>query len=124
MGQDGHDRGAKVIATAFADSDSTSTSGRCSRRRAKRPAWRSKTTCTSWAFRASLAVTRRSCPELIAELQRLGRGDILVFVGGVIPPRDYDMLRHGGRRGHFRPGQRDPVCAQEILDRLMGAARA
>jgi methylmalonyl-CoA mutase len=63
MGQDGHDRGAKVIAPRSPTSASTSTWGRCSKRRRRQPAARSRTTCTSSASRARPPGTRRSCPS-------------------------------------------------------------
>ena len=63
-------------------------------------------------------------PELIAELKRFGRDDILVYVGGVIPPRDYDCLREAGVAGVFGPGSVIPVCAQQILNTLMESIRA
>jgi len=124
LGQDGHDRGAKVIATAFADVGFDVDVG---------PLFQTPREAARMAIEndvhvlgvSSLAGGHKTLvPETIAELRRLGRGDILVFVGGVIPPRDYDMLRHAGVAGIFGPGSVIPVCAQEILDRLMGAARA
>jgi methylmalonyl-CoA mutase len=60
-------------------------------------------------------------PEVIAELKRLGRADILVVVGGVIPPQDYDFLSRVGAAGVFGPGTVIPVCAQKILDALSGS---
>ena len=58
-------------------------------------------------------------PEVIAELKKLGREDILVFVGGVIPPQDYEFLNTAGMAGVFGPGTVVPVCAQQILKTLM-----
>ena len=124
LGQDGHDRGAKVIATAFADVGFDVDVG---------PLFQTPREAARMAIEndvhvlgiSSLAGGHKTLvPETIAELQRLGRGDILVFVGGVIPPRDYDSLRQAGVAGIFGPGSVITVCAQEILDRLMGAARA
>jgi methylmalonyl-CoA mutase len=57
-------------------------------------------------------------PETIAELRRLGRGDILVVVGGVIPAADREFLRKAGVADVFGPGSVIPVCAQAILDAL------
>ena len=57
-------------------------------------------------------------PEVIQELKRLGRQDILVVVGGVIPPQDFEALRKAGAAGVFGPGTRIPVSAQEILHLL------
>jgi methylmalonyl-CoA mutase len=63
-------------------------------------------------------------PEVIAELKKLGRQDILVFVGGVIPRQDYEALFQAGVAGVFGPGTVIPVCAQNILTALIGSARA
>ena len=93
MGQDGHDRGAKVVATAYADLGFDVDIGPLvpdSRRKPR--AWRPKTTCTSSASARWPAATRRLCVQLIAELKKIGRDDIMVVVGGVIPPQDYDFL--------------------------------
>jgi len=57
-------------------------------------------------------------PEVIRELKRLGRPDILVVVGGVIPPQDYEALRIAGAGGVFGPGTRIPLSAQEVLHAL------
>jgi len=63
-------------------------------------------------------------PEVIAEFKKLGREDILVFVGGVIPPQDYDALLQAGVTDVFGPGSVIPVCARKILTALIGSARA
>jgi methylmalonyl-CoA mutase len=57
---------------------------------------------------------------VIEEMKKLGRGDILVTVGGVIPPQDYDALYKAGAVGVFGPGTVIPVCAQKVLEALMG----
>jgi methylmalonyl-CoA mutase len=59
-------------------------------------------------------------PEVVSELQQLGREDILVYVGGVIPQQDYDYLHSAGVAGVFGPGSIIPLCAQTILTALMG----
>ena len=63
-------------------------------------------------------------PEVIAELKKLGREDIRVVVGGVIPPQDYEALFQAGVADVFGPGTVIPVCAQKILNALIGSARA
>ena len=63
-------------------------------------------------------------PEAIAELKKLGREDIIVAVGGVIPPQDYDELYAAGVSGVFGPGTVIPVCAQKILETLLAGVRA
>jgi methylmalonyl-CoA mutase len=124
MGQDGHDRGAKVIATAFADLGFDVDVG---------PLFQTPREAVRMAVEndvhilgiSSLAGGHKTLvPEAIAELKRFGREDILVFVGGVIPPRDYEYLYQAGVAGIFGPGTVIPICAQQILGALMGSARA
>jgi methylmalonyl-CoA mutase len=59
-------------------------------------------------------------PEVVGELKSMGREDILVVVGGVIPPQDYDFLYSAGAAGVFGPGTVIPLCAQKILTELQG----
>ena len=124
MGQDGHDRGAKVIATAFADLGFDVDVG---------PLFQTPREAARMAVEndvhvlgvSSLAGGHKTLvPEAIAELKRLGRADILVLVGGVIPPQDYELCTQAGVAGVFGPGTVIPVCAQKILDALIGSARA
>jgi methylmalonyl-CoA mutase len=119
MGQDGHDRGAKVIATAFADVGFDVDVG---------PLFQTPAEAARMAVEndvhilgvSSLAGGHKTLvPEVIKELKKLGREDILVFVGGVIPPQDYDFLYAAGVTGVFGPGSVIPVCAQSILKALM-----
>jgi methylmalonyl-CoA mutase len=124
LGQDGHDRGAKVIASAFADLGFDVDVGPLFQtpREAARMAAENDVHVLGVS---SLAGAHKTLvPEVIGELERLGRGDILVFVGGVIPPQDYDWLRAAGAAGVFGPGSPVPLCAQTILDILMGGVRA
>jgi len=118
MGQDGHDRGAKVVATAFADIGFDVDVG---------PLFATPKEVARMAVEndvhavgvSSLAGGHKTLvPELIAELRKLGRGDIVVFVGGVIPPQDYDELRKAGAIDVFGPGTVIPVCAQKVLAAL------
>jgi methylmalonyl-CoA mutase len=118
MGQDGHDRGAKVIATAFADLGFDVDLG---------PLFQTPEEVARMAVENDVHVLGVSTlagghmtlvPEVIQELKRLGRPDILVVVGGVIPPQDFEALRKAGAAGVFGPGTRIPVSAQEILHSL------
>jgi methylmalonyl-CoA mutase len=118
MGQDGHDRGAKVIATAFADLGFDVDLG---------PLFQTPEEVARMAVENDVHVLGVSTlagghmtlvPEVIQELKRLGRQDILVVVGGVIPPQDFEALRKAGAAGVFGPGARIPVSAQEILHLL------
>ena len=124
MGQDGHDRGAKVIATAFADLGFDVDVGPLFQtpREAARMAAENDVHVLGIS---SLAGGHKTLvPEVIAELKQLGRGDILVFVGGVIPPQDYDYLYQAGVIGVFGPGTVIPTCAQKILTALTSSIRA
>jgi methylmalonyl-CoA mutase len=118
IGQDGHDRGAKVIATAFADVGFDVDVG---------PLFQTPQEVARVAVEndvhvvgvSSLAGGHKTLvPALIEALAAHGRPDIMVFVGGVIPPRDYEFLRGAGVAGVFGPGSKIPVCAQQILDAL------
>jgi methylmalonyl-CoA mutase len=118
MGQDGHDRGAKVIATAFADVGFDVDVGPLFQtpREAARMAAENDVHVLGVS---SLAGGHKTLvPQAIAELKRLGREDILVVVGGVIPPHDYEFLHDAGVAAVFGPGSVIPLCAQQILRAL------
>jgi methylmalonyl-CoA mutase len=122
MGQDGHDRGAKVIATAFADIGFDVDMGPLFQtpREVARSAVESDVHVVGVS---SLAAGHRTLvPQLIEELRRQGREDILVVVGGVIPPQDYKFLYEAGAAGIFGPGTVIPVAAQKILEMLRVSA--
>jgi methylmalonyl-CoA mutase len=124
MGQDGHDRGAKVIASAFADVGFDVDVGPLFQtpREAARMAAENDVHVLGVS---SLAGGHKTLvPEAIAELKRLGRDDILVVVGGVVPPHDLQFLRAAGVAAVFGPGSVIPLCAQEILTALSGTTRA
>ena len=118
MGQDGHDRGAKVIATAFADIGFDVDIGPLFQtpREVARSAMDSDVHVVGIS---SLAAGHKTLvPQLIQELRALGRDDILVVVGGVIPPQDYAFLYDAGVAGIYGPGTVIPIAAQKILDML------
>jgi len=124
VGQDGHDRGAKVIASAFADLGFDVDVGPLFQtpREAARMAVENDVHALGIS---SLAGGHKTlAPEVIGELKKFGREDILVFVGGVIPPRDYEYLKQCGVAGVFGPGSVISVCAREILEALSAAAAA
>jgi len=121
MGQDGHDRGAKVIATAFADIGFDVDVG---------PLFQTPREVARFAMDSdvhvvgvsSLAAGHKTLvPQLIEELRRLSREDILVVVGGVIPPQDYRFLYDAGVAGIYGPGTVIPMAAQKILEMLCAA---
>jgi methylmalonyl-CoA mutase len=118
MGQDGHDRGAKVISTAFADLGFDVDIG---------PLFQTPEETARQAVEndvhvvgmSSLAAGHKTLlPQLVEELKKLGREDILVVVGGVIPPQDYEFLRKQGASAIFGPGTVIPVAAKKILEEL------
>ncbi|MBA4088136.1 methylmalonyl-CoA mutase [Novosphingobium sp. ERW19] len=119
MGQDGHDRGANVIASAFGDMGFEVTSG---------PLFQTPEEAAALALEkdvdavgaSSLAAGHKTLiPELIGHLKAAGRADIKVVAGGVIPPQDYDYLREAGVQGIYGPGSNVVECAADML-RLLG----
>jgi len=115
LGQDGHDRGAKVIATAFADIGFDVDIGPLFQtpEEAARQAVENDVHIVGVSSQA--AAHKTLVPALIAALKREGAGDILVVCGGVIPPQDYDFLKKAGVRAIFGPGTNIPLAAAEIL---------
>ena len=120
MGQDGHDRGAKVIATGFADLGFDVDIG---------PLFQTPQEVAQQAAEndvhvigaSSLAAGHKTLiPELIQTLKEIGRPDILVVVGGVIPKKDYDFLFQAGVSGIFGPGTPVTEAAKTILNKLIG----
>ena len=116
MGQDGHDRGAKIISTSFADLGFDVDIG---------PLFQTPAEAAKQAVEndvhilgvSSLAAGHKTLvPQVIAELKKLEREDIMVIVGGVIPQQDYDYLFDTGAVGVFGPGTKISKAAQEILE--------
>jgi methylmalonyl-CoA mutase len=119
MGQDGHDRGAKVIASSFADIGFDVDIGPLF----QTPAEAAKQAVENDAHIlgvSSLAAGHKTLvPQVIQELKNLGREDIMVIAGGVIPQQDYDFLYKAGVFGVFGPGTKISKAAQEILHLLI-----
>lgn len=124
MGQDGHDRGAKVIATSFADIGFDVDMG---------PLFQTPAEAARQAVEndvhvlgvSSLAAGHKTLvPQVIEELKKLGREDIMVVAGGVIPQQDYDYLYEAGVFGVFGPGTKIPSSAIEILELLIKSYEA
>jgi methylmalonyl-CoA mutase len=116
MGQDGHDRGAKVIATAFADIGFDVDVG---------PLFQTPVEAAQDAIDNDVHIVGISsqaaghktlAPKLIAELKAQGADDIIVICGGVIPQQDYAFLREAGVKAIFGPGTNIPSAAREILE--------
>lgn len=121
MGQDGHDRGAKVIATAFADvgfdidlSPMFSTPEEVARQAIEND--------VHVVGASSLAAGHKTLvPELVTELRKQGADEIVVIAGGVIPRQDYEHLYAAGVKCIFGPGTPIPVCARDVLDAVNNA---
>ncbi len=118
MGQDGHDRGAKVIATAFADLGFDVDIG---------PLFQTPEETAKQAVEndvhaigvSSLAAGHKTLvPQLVQELKKIGREDIVVIVGGVIPAQDYEFLKESGAAAIFGPGTVIPVSAQKVIKEI------
>lgn len=118
MGQDGHDRGAKVIATGFADLGFDVDVG---------PLFQTPAEVARQAVDADVHVVGVSSqaaghktlvPQLVAELKKLGAEDMVVVAGGVIPPQDYQFLYDAGCSLIFGPGTRVPLAAQEVCKKV------
>ena len=118
MGQDGHDRGQKVIASGFADLGFEVEIGDLFQTPAEAAAEAVETGVHAVGASSLAAGHLTLVPELKAELQKLGRPDILVFVGGVIPPEDFKTLEAMGVAAIFPPGTVIPEAAIKVLDRL------
>jgi methylmalonyl-CoA mutase len=123
MGQDGHDRGAKVIATSFADLGFDVDMGPLFQT-AKESAQQAVENDVHIIGVSSLAAGHKTLiPQVIEELKLLGREDIMVIAGGVIPPQDYDFLYKAGVVGIFGPGTSIPEAAVKILQILIDSIK-
>ena len=122
MGQDGHDRGAKVVATSFADLGFDVDIGPLFQT-PKEAALQAAENDVHVIGASSLAAGHKTLvPQLITELNKLGREDIMVIAGGVIPEQDYDYLRKQGVSAIFGPGTVISVAAIEILQQLLNSS--
>jgi len=119
MGQDGHDRGAKVIATAFADLGFDVDIGPLFQTPAEAARQAVESDVHILGVSSLAAGHKTLVPQVIEELRKLGREDILVIVGGVVPAQDYQFLYDAGVAGVFGPGTVIPKAAQEILAILL-----
>ncbi len=118
LGQDGHDRGAKVVATAYADLGFDVDMG---------PLFQTPEECARQAIEndvhalgiSTLAAGHKTLvPAIIAELKKQGADDIIVFVGGVIPRQDYEFLYDAGVKGIYGPGTPIPASAKDVLEHI------
>ncbi|MFC7364891.1 MULTISPECIES: methylmalonyl-CoA mutase [Bhargavaea] len=118
MGQDGHDRGAKVVATAFADLGFDVDIGPLFQTPAETALQAAENDVHAVGVSSLAAGHKTLIPELIEELRKLGREDIVVFAGGVIPAKDYDFLYNAGVAAIFGPGTVIPVSAQKVIEAI------
>ena len=121
MGQDGHDRGAKVVATGYADLGFDVDIGPLFQTPEETARQAVENDCHVVAMSSLAAGHKTLLPALVAELKRLGREDIMVVCGGVIPSRDYDYLYEQGASAIFGPGTVIPESAKKILELLFKA---
>jgi methylmalonyl-CoA mutase len=119
LGQDGHDRGAKVIATSFADIGFDVDIGPLFQTPAEAARQAAENDVHILGISSLAAGHKSLVPETMEALKKLGREDILVIVGGVIPVQDYDFLYKHGVTGIFGPGTKIPLAAAKILEVLM-----
>lgn len=120
LGQDGHDRGAKIIATAFADLGFDVDIGPMFQTPAEAARQAVENDVHILGISSLAAGHKTLVPQTIAALRELGREDILVVVGGVIPQQDYEYLREAGAAAIFGPGTVVAKAAQELLEGLIG----
>jgi methylmalonyl-CoA mutase len=121
LGQDGHDRGAKVVASGYADLGFDVDMG---------PLFQTPEECARQAIEndvhavgvSTLAAGHKTLvPAIIEELKKQGADDIIVFVGGVIPRQDYDFLYEAGVKGIYGPGTPIPASAKDVLEQIKKA---
>lgn len=124
MGQDGHDRGAKVISTSFADMGFDVDIGPLFQTPAEVAKQVVENDCHILGVSSLAAGHKTLVPQVIEELKKLGAEDVLVVVGGVIPAQDYDFLYKSGATAIFGPGTVISEAAKQILNLLLGERRA
>jgi len=120
IGQDGHDRGAKVIATAYADMGFDVDIGPLFQTPEETAMQAVENDVHIVAFSSLAGGHNTLLPELVRELEKMGRSDILVVCGGVIPPQDHEFLLSSGAVAVFGPGTVIPESAKMLMDLLLG----
>ncbi len=124
LGQDGHDRGAKVVASAFADLGFDIDIGPLFQTPAEAARQAVENDVHAVGVSTLAAGHKTLVPELLSALKQEGANDIIVFVGGVIPPQDYDFLWQAGVSGIFGPGTPIPAAAKDVLAAIRKARAA
>ena len=115
MGQDGHDRGSKVIATAFADFGFDVDIGPLFATPSEAARQAVENDVHVIGISSQAAGHKTLVPQLVAALRKEGGGDILVILGGVVPPQDYDMLKKAGVAAIYGPGTNIIEAAGEVI---------
>jgi methylmalonyl-CoA mutase len=118
LGQDGHDRGAKVVASALADLGFDIDVGPLFQTPEEAARQAIENDCHAIGVSTLAAGHKTLVPALVQSLRDQGADDIVVFVGGVIPPQDYEFLFDAGAVGIFGPGTPIPTCAHKILEAI------
>ena len=124
LGQDGHDRGAKVIASAFADIGFDVDIGPLFQTPKEAALQAIENDVHVIGVSSQAAAHKTLVPQLIDELKQQGAGDIVVVVGGVVPPKDYDELKAVGVSAVFGPGTNITEAASEVIGLIQGRAQA
>ena len=124
LGQDGHDRGAKVVATAFADLGFDVDMGPLFQTPEEGARQAIENEVHAVGISTLAAGHKTLVPAIIAALKAQGAGDIIVFVGGVIPQQDYGFLYDAGVKGIYGPGTPIPVSAKHVLEQIRAAQAA
>jgi methylmalonyl-CoA mutase len=123
VGQDGHDRGAKVIATAFADLGFDIDVGTLFQTPEEVARQAVENDVHVVGVSTQSGGHKTLVPQLVQELRKLGADDVVVTVGGIIPQKDYRLLEQAGVKAIFGPGTNIPEAARKVLS-LIDAARS
>ncbi|MBV8318905.1 MAG: methylmalonyl-CoA mutase [Planctomycetaceae bacterium] len=124
LGQDGHDRGSKVVATALADLGFDIDIGPLFQTPEEAARQAIENDCHAIGASTLAAGHKTLVPALIQALKDQGGEDIIVFVGGVVPPQDYEFLNRAGVAGIFGPGTSIPACAKQVMRAIRTASHA
>jgi methylmalonyl-CoA mutase len=123
IGQDGHDRGAKVIATAFADLGFDVDVGTLFQTPEEVARQAIENDVHAVGVSTQSGGHKTLVPELVKQLEKLGAADIVVTVGGIVPQKDYAMLEQAGVKAVFGPGTNIPKAARRVLELIATAGR-
>ena len=119
MGQDGHDRGAKIVATSFADIGFDVDIGPLFQTPSEAAKQAADSDVHILGISSLAAGHKTLVPEVIKALREINREDIMIIVGGVVPKKDYDFLFDLGVAAVFGPGTNISIAAQEIIETML-----